>query len=190
MTRASNALRTHDPPTPYFCLRTEMWYTFFSRTEKYQYIARLKTRRGSHGESETKKSLRKWKHQGSNWREKLQPETLLAGAWVNTTLKGGSRAGEAPCRGGPVPLQVVELGARTGLGNSQGDYMGRCSGNSQASRSTCITYTHIPVSHPLGWGKPVSSSSKNENTQSRRPAIKVPCSVAHLFWQWKHCLSL
>ena len=73
-----------------------------------------------------------------------------------------------PCRGGPVPLRVVEPGARTGVGDSRGDYMGCCSGSSQTSRSTCITYTPIPVPRPLGREKPVSSGSKNENTQVQK----------------------
>lgn len=65
---------------------------------------------------------------------------------------------------------MVELGARTGLGNvqrgeSQGDYMGCCSRSSQASRSTYTRDTPMPVSHPLGWGEPVSCSRENGNIQ-------------------------
>ena len=106
--------------------------------------------------------MRKWNHQGLSWREKLPPETPVAGAWVNTTLIGGSPAGEAP--------QVVEQGARTGLGNiqrgkSQGDYVGCCSRSSQASRSTYTRHTPMPVSHPLGWKNPYPWSMENGNIQ-------------------------
>ena len=91
---------------------------------------------------------------------------------MNTTLIGGSPAREAP--------QVVELGARTGLGNvqrgrSQGDYVGCCSRSSQASRSTYTRHTPMPVSHPLGWEEPVSCSRENGNIQVQE--------TSHPAWQ-------
>lgn len=84
---------------------------------------------------------------------------------MNTTLIGGSPAGEARyhCKWwNPGPGQVWAAYREE---SHKGIYVGCCSTSSQASRSTYTRHTPIPVSHPLGWEEPASCSRENRNIQ-------------------------
>lgn len=84
---------------------------------------------------------------------------------MNTTLIGGSPAGEARYHRkwwNPGPGQVWATYREE---SHKGIYVGCCSTSSQASRSTYTRHTPIPVSHPLGWEEPASCSRENGNIQ-------------------------